>query len=74
MDRERNKNIREICITESINDWILKRKPEWNQHINHIDRERLDHFVLLEMSRQEKGGPTIWIVTEEIEEKTDQKW
>ena len=41
MDRERNENIRQMCKTESINDWVLKRKQEWNQHINRMGEDRL---------------------------------
>ena len=30
-----------MCGIENINDWVLKRKQEWNEHINRMDENRL---------------------------------
>ncbi|ENN80720.1 hypothetical protein YQE_02862, partial [Dendroctonus ponderosae] len=46
MDRKRSENIRQMCKTESINDWVSKRKQEWNQHINRIRENRLSRKKL----------------------------
>lgn len=41
MDRERSGNIRQMSKMEFIIDWVLKRKEEWNQHINRMREDRL---------------------------------
>ena len=41
MDRKMNKNMKQMCKTKSINDWVLKRKQEWNQRKNRMGEDRL---------------------------------
>ena len=41
LDRERNENIRRTCGTEDVNQWLLGRKNEWNQHINRMEDTRV---------------------------------
>ena len=40
-DRVRSENIRRMCGIKHIKDWVLKRKQEWNEHINRMDENRL---------------------------------
>ena len=40
-DRERSENVRERCKVENINNWVLNRKVEWNEHINRMDDRRI---------------------------------
>ena len=39
LDRERNESIRRACKVENVNEWILSRKEEWNDHISRMDSE-----------------------------------
>lgn len=41
LDRERSENIRQTCNIENINEWVLNRKMEWNEHINRMTNERV---------------------------------
>ncbi|XP_030750469.1 uncharacterized protein LOC115878197 [Sitophilus oryzae] len=41
LDRERSENIRQTCMVENINEWVLNRKREWNDHINRMDEGRI---------------------------------
>ncbi|XP_056629880.1 uncharacterized protein LOC130440644 [Diorhabda sublineata] len=41
LDRERIDDIRQKCRVENINDWILSRKCEWNEHISRMSEERI---------------------------------
>lgn len=41
LDRERSDNIRKMCGVEEVNEWILRRKHEWNAHIDRMDHERM---------------------------------
>jgi len=34
LDRERNESIRRACKVENVNEWVLSRKEEWNDHIS----------------------------------------
>ncbi|XP_030746595.1 uncharacterized protein LOC115875314 [Sitophilus oryzae] len=38
---ERRDNIREICKVDSINEWVLSRRREWNEHISQMDEGRI---------------------------------
>ncbi|XP_045473979.1 uncharacterized protein LOC123680232 [Harmonia axyridis] len=40
-DREKSENIRRTCGVENINEWVLGRKREWNDHISRMDEERM---------------------------------
>lgn len=40
MDRKRKKNIRNICGVKNINDWVLNRKRQLNDHISRMDAKR----------------------------------
>ena len=33
--------MRERCKVENINNWVLNRKVEWNEHINRMDDRRI---------------------------------
>ncbi|KAK9887098.1 hypothetical protein WA026_020042 [Henosepilachna vigintioctopunctata] len=41
LNRERSENVRNMCKVDSINDWVLNRKQEWNDHINRMDDRRI---------------------------------
>ncbi|XP_045480918.1 uncharacterized protein LOC123685306 [Harmonia axyridis] len=41
LDRERSDNIRKMCGVEEVNEWILRRKHEWNAHKDRMDHERI---------------------------------
>lgn len=34
-------NIRRKCKVKNVNDWILSRKREWNEHISRMDNEKI---------------------------------
>ena len=36
-----SENIRRMCGLENINNWVIKKKQEWNKHINRMDENRL---------------------------------
>ncbi|XP_057666772.1 uncharacterized protein LOC130900278 [Diorhabda carinulata] len=40
LDRERSENIRK-CKIYDVNEWVLSRKKEWNEHISRMDNNRL---------------------------------
>ncbi|XP_030767906.1 uncharacterized protein LOC115891558 [Sitophilus oryzae] len=41
LDRERRDNIRQTCKVDSINEWVLSRRREWNEHISRMDEGRI---------------------------------
>lgn len=41
LDRERNENIRRSCQVDNINEWVVNRKIEWNEHIHRMDQDRI---------------------------------
>lgn len=41
LDRERSESIRRTCNVESVNEWTLNRKKEWNEHISRMDDRRM---------------------------------
>ena len=41
LDLERNENIRTACNVDDINEWVHKRKEEWNRHIERMDDRRI---------------------------------
>ena len=41
LDRERNESIRRACKVENVNEWVLSRKEEWNEHISRMDNRRI---------------------------------
>ena len=40
-DRERSENMKERCKVENINNWVLNRKVEWNDHNNIMDDRKI---------------------------------
>ncbi|XP_060522502.1 uncharacterized protein LOC132699671 [Cylas formicarius] len=45
LDRERNENIRQSCGVDNMNEWVLQRKRQWNDHINRMQDGRLVKIV-----------------------------
>lgn len=45
LDRERNENIRQSSGVDNVNDWVLQRKRQWNDHINRMQDSRLVKIV-----------------------------
>ena len=41
VDRVRSQQIRESCDIQPINDWMERRRREWDQHVTRLDAERL---------------------------------
>ncbi|XP_030765794.1 uncharacterized protein LOC115889857 [Sitophilus oryzae] len=41
LDRERSNNIRKTCKVDNINEWVLSRSREWNEHISRMDEGRI---------------------------------
>lgn len=41
LDRERSENIRGQCNVDNINEWVLQRKKQWNEHISRMANNRL---------------------------------
>ncbi|XP_057652719.1 uncharacterized protein LOC130891773 [Diorhabda carinulata] len=41
LDRERSDDIRQKCRVENINEWVLSRKREWDEHISRMSEERI---------------------------------
>lgn len=41
LDRERSEDIRRACHIENVNEWVLGRKTEWNDHITRMAEDRL---------------------------------
>ncbi|XP_030760558.1 uncharacterized protein LOC115885711 [Sitophilus oryzae] len=41
LDRERSDNIKQTCKVGSINEWVLSRRREWNEHIGRMDEGRI---------------------------------
>ena len=41
IDTIRSQQIRESCCIQPINDWVDRRRREWDQHIIRMDAERL---------------------------------
>lgn len=39
--RERSKNIKSECNVENINEWVYKRKQEWNRHTDRMNVRRI---------------------------------
>ena len=44
-DRERSENVRKRCKVKNINNWVLNRKVEWNEHINRMDVRRIVRII-----------------------------
>ena len=40
IDRIRSQQIRESCGIQPINEWVERRKREWDEHVTRIDAER----------------------------------
>ncbi|XP_057671965.1 uncharacterized protein LOC130903732 [Diorhabda carinulata] len=41
LDRERSENIRRFCEIDDVNEWVLSRKKDWNEHISRMDNNRV---------------------------------
>ena len=41
IDRIRSQQIRESCSIQPINEWVERRRREWDQHVTSMDSERL---------------------------------
>ncbi|KAK5646720.1 hypothetical protein RI129_005184 [Pyrocoelia pectoralis] len=39
-NRESSEDIRRTCKVENINEWVLHREHEWNEHITRMDEQR----------------------------------
>ena len=40
-DRKRSEEIRRMCKIDNINDWVLQRKRNWNEHISRMTDDRI---------------------------------
>ena len=40
-DRKRSEEIRRMCKIDNINDWVLQRKKNWNEHISRMTDDRI---------------------------------
>ena len=40
-DRKISEEIRRMCKIDSINDWVLQRKRNWNEHISRMTDDRI---------------------------------
>ena len=40
IDRIRSQQIRESCGIEPINEWVERRRREWDQHVTRMDAEK----------------------------------
>ena len=41
LDRVRNEYAREQCEIQPINDWVIRRRQEWNDHVSRMDANRI---------------------------------
>jgi hypothetical protein len=41
INRIRSQQIRESCGIQPINEWVEKRRREWDKHVTRMDAERL---------------------------------
>jgi hypothetical protein len=41
IDRTRSQQIREFCSIQPINEWMEKRRREWDEHVTRMNAERL---------------------------------
>ena len=39
IDRIRSQQIRESCSIQTINEWVERRRREWDQHVTRMDAE-----------------------------------
>ena len=41
IDRIRSQQMRESCDFQPINEWVERRRREWDEHVTRMDAERL---------------------------------
>lgn len=59
LDKERNRNIREVCKIKPITEWVADRRKEWNDHIERMEEKRIVRIARDERprGRREVGRP-----------------
>jgi len=59
IDRIRSQQIRESCVIQPTNEWVERRKREWDKHLTRMDAERLDIILRDDISagRKSPGRP-----------------